>query len=299
MTFWHATFEVARKEAMQHLRTKRLLVIGILFVLSLAVTTIIIPVALFELDEFDPGEDEDAALENFGILFFLSAPVIGGYFFIQLLSIVLTSDGVSSEWQRKTIFLVLSKPVPRAAFVLGKFLGSVIPLVSVFGVLLVLDYLLLNAIMPGTPEASDWGNFLAAVGILSLGASAFAAMGLFFSTLTKSTVASLIATIAAGFVVFPIIGAIGDFTFFADLDNPGADPDESDWRYDWSHYASPANAMGRATNVLLDSEEAFNFVFLFPQNSPQRTLPSVLSLVGFTTVFLAGALLTVLRRDFE
>lgn len=294
--FWHATYEVARKEFLQLLRTRRLLVIGALLLASLLFTTVVVPVLFFNLDQAaDPGE---LALENQVFLIFLNAPIIGGYFFIQLLAIVLVSDGVVSEWQRRTIFLLLSKPVPRSAFVLGKFLGSVVPLAVAFTLLFALDYGLLQILLPGTPTGAQAGRFFGGVGLIVLGVVAFAAMGLFFSTLTRSSVASLVATLAFAFLVFPLLGGIGDFVRIADSFDGGV-VDETAPRYDWSHYLNPGLVMVMAGDVISEGSLSGGLVAFIPQNAPVHLWLSIVSTVGFAASFIGLSLLSVWRRDFE
>lgn len=296
MAFAAAVYEVARHEAVQHLRTKRLLVIGGLMLLSLVLMTIVLPVTLFGLDQMDPSEGfgDDVPLENFAFFIFLNFPLVGGYLFIQILSIVMTADAVSSEWQRKTLFLVLSKPVPRAAFVLGKYLGAVLPLTAVFLVLFLADYALLQSVYPGAPSAVAVGRFFGAIGFILLGALAFAAMGLFFSAVTRSSTGSLVWSLSVGLLLFPIVGAIGDFTL------AGAEgvEDPTDAVYDWSHYVTPNHVLSKAGDVLAGQDIGVQFS-LIPTNPPAVTWLSAASGGLITVLFVAGAVLTVQRRDFE
>lgn len=299
MIWWRAFYEVARKEALQHVRTKRLLVLGIILALSLIFVTIIVPIAFFGLDE-GGFPDDGVALENLAFLFFLNAPVIGGLFIIQILAVVLTADGVSSEWQNRSIFLLLSKPVPRSAFVMGKYVGAMVPLTVLLVGLFSLDYLLLQGLLPGSPSGADVGRFFGAQGLIIAGILAFGAMGLFFSSLMRSSLPSLVLSLVFAFVVFPIANSIGDFTLIADqIDGAGQEIDESSWKYDWSHYFSPASALNKAPGVVSNTDQAFAFNFLFPQFPPNETALAVVASLGFAALFVMLSLLTVMRRDFE
>jgi ABC-type transport system involved in multi-copper enzyme maturation permease subunit len=297
--YWRAVYEVARKDALQQVRTKRLIVLGSILVVSLLFITLVIPWFVLGIgDAPEEIRDEIGAIQNFAFLFFLSAPVIGGLFLLQVLAIVVTADAVCSEWQRRTVFLVLSKPVPRSAFVLGKFCGATGPLlVLVLGVLF-LVYLLLIAIYPGAPDATEWGRFLGMLGLLGLGMVAFSALGLFFSSLTRSTTPSLAFALLVALVVFPVVAGISDYVLLADeINNRVEDRDSA--RYDWSHYLSPASAMLRSPDVVVEEDIPLTFSFLFPQAVPQSTWGSVASSLGFTALFLGLSLLTVVRRDFD
>ncbi len=302
--FARALWEVARKEVLQHIRTKRLLIISSLFFATLVLITIVVPVAIFGVDNLETaaretGEDAPA-LENLAFLFYLNASVLGGYFFIQLLAIVLTADSITSEWQNRSIFLLLSKPVPRSAFVLGKYLGSIVTVVGAFTAMFTLDYLILQAVLPGSPDGGDLVGFIGMLAILALGACAVAAMALFFSSLAKSSVLSLILSLGFALIVFPLVGNIGDFTYFADRGDTADELDESDWRYDWSHYVSPERSMVLAGATLVGEEEASGgFTFLIPQFPPHRVWLSLLSTGMMAVAFVGLALVVVQRRNFE
>lgn len=303
-TWGRAAWEIARKEAIQLVRTKRLIVLGSILLASLLFTTIVVPILILELNEAESDPfGEGNASENFAFLFFLNAPVIGGVFLLQILAVVLTSDGVCSEWQRRTVFLVLSKPVPRTAFVMGKFLGAALPLVAVFGLTFLLDYLLLQALLPGSPTATDVGRFFGAIGMVSLGMMAFAAMGLFFSTLTRNSTPSLVLGLAMAVLVFPIASSISDYACMAAEDCGGGffgGGGENDaLRYDISHYFTPAAPFNVASDILVEEEISFTFNFLFPVSAAESIAGAALAGVAWTGLFIGGSLLVVQRRDFE
>jgi ABC-type transport system involved in multi-copper enzyme maturation permease subunit len=307
MEFVRAVYEVARKEVLQHIRTKRLLVIGLFFVVMLQLVTMVLPQVFGELESPEAG---DPSLENSFFYFHLNASLFGGLFAIQLLCIVLTADAVCSEWSQRTIFLLLSKPVSRTAFVLGKYLGSIASIVPLVAVIYVLQYLLMMAVYPGQPTGAEVGGFFLMLGMLTLGALAVSAVALLFSTLTRSTVLSLILTLLTVFFLLPIVSAIGDITYgfdesahFRDGGDPAQAPDPSDWRYDWSHYATPSGTLAAAPGLLFvgddDISEGFSLSLLIPQFAPHRTWMAILSGLGFTALLVGLSILRVRLRDFE
>lgn len=304
--FARATYEVARKEFLQHVRSTRLIVVAILFMISLIVTTIVLPVTLGFTEFFEeaPEGNEEFYVpsgENFAMTLFLTIPILGGVFFIQVLSIVMTSDGVCSEWHNRSIFLLLSKPVPRMAFVLGKFFGSVVPLAVLVALLMMIDYAILQAVFPGTSDGTDVARFFGGLGILVIGLTVFATMGLFFSTLTRSTLASLFMTFGVAFLVLPLVGLIGEFNLWADQENAfdqdGIDPDAA--KYDWSRYLNPGTIMSKSTEVIGGEDFRFGLTFLVPTFAPAHTWLAVVSGFAFIGVFLLGALTIVQYRNFE
>ncbi|MFA5943348.1 MAG: ABC transporter permease, partial [Candidatus Thermoplasmatota archaeon] len=182
-TFWNAMWQVARKEILQHIRTKRLLIIAGVIIFALALVTLVFgPNIARSFDDF--GFQSDAATENLLLSVFLG---FLGLVFIQLLPIILTADAVCSEWSSRTIFLLLSKPVSRTAFVFGKYVGSLVTVVVTLVVLLGLDYAIMQPLYSGEPDAQDILGFAKFLGFLCVGSAALAAMALFFSTVTRST----------------------------------------------------------------------------------------------------------------
>src|SRR5688572_33127499 len=83
--FWHSVYEVARKEVLQHVRTKRLLIIGILLVVTLWLLTVILPIGVFNANK-GPVDENGSAGENEAFFFYMNASVFGGNFFLQLLA---------------------------------------------------------------------------------------------------------------------------------------------------------------------------------------------------------------------
>ncbi|HLF16557.1 MAG TPA: ABC transporter permease [Candidatus Thermoplasmatota archaeon] len=297
--FLHAAYEVARKDVLQHIRTKRVFIIGLLLFATLLLVTLILPVMAFGEGDSPPDAGEPAR-ENFAFFIYMNASVFGGNFMIQLLAIVLTADAVCSEWQSRTLFLLLSKPVSRAAFVVGKYAGALATVLPTFLILFTLQYALVQPFYEGSPSGEEVGRFFGAMGTLALGASAIAAVALFFSTLTKSNVQSLVLTLLTVFLVLPLLGNIGDFVFFGDSDGD-FEPDRTGWKYDWSHYLSPDRTISVAGDVLLDGQEGESFAlsFVIPQFPPQRIGLSLAAGAGFAMLFLAASVAIVRRRNFE
>lgn len=293
MTFWNATYEIARKEFMQHLRTKRLLIIGTLLVLSLVLMTLVVGVRF--VGDLGGDQVDATASEHIVMLFYFSTFFVGGYFFIQLLAIVLTADAVCSEWSNRTIFLLLSKPVSRAAFVTGKFLGSLFTVSVTILVLFSLDYLVLNFLLDGGPSGEEVLGFFGALGVLILGAAAFTSLSLFFSTLTKSNVVSLLLTLGAWIIVLPLVGQIG---FFSTIGDENFEGDFDDVRIDWSRYLNPGADMSVAGKVLVP-DEGDRGLLEFLAFPPKHSGWALAALGGHTVGWFLLSLLVVQRRNFE
>ena len=107
-------------------------------------------------------------------------------FFGVLIAIFVGISLVSKEIDKKTIYTILSKPVPRYEFLLGKYLGLMITLfvntaVMVAGLLVVMVYL----------NAPVTLLLLEAIGFIFLELVVITAVGLLFSTFTSTTLSAI------------------------------------------------------------------------------------------------------------
>jgi ABC-type transport system involved in multi-copper enzyme maturation permease subunit len=282
-SFTHAAYEVARKEVLQHIRTKRLLIIGSLLVVALVLITIV----------FGPSITRGFNVAELGIsgenLLFIAFLTFGGYLFIQLLAIVLTADAVCSEWSSRTIFLLLSKPVSRSAFVLGKFAGSLATIVATLVILLPLDYAIMQGLYKGTPSGGEVLGFLGAVGVLVLGCAALAALALFFSTLTRSTTMALLMTLGAWIIGFKVIGSIG---IFITLGQKDPDPHLAQN----FQYLDPGHDMTAAADLLVPDDLGPGSIF---GSGPESLGLALFALAAHTVLWFALSFWIVQKRNFE
>lgn len=296
--FVRAVYEIARKEVLQHIRTKRLLIIGIAMAVLLLVATLVFGPNIMEaFDETGPNSKESMVLA-----FYFGFGLIGGLVFTQLLAIVLTTDAVCSEWSNRTIFLLLSKPVSRTAFVVGKFVGNLVVLSGTLITLLTIDWFLMQPLYSGSPSGEEVLGFVLTVLLIILGCTTFASMALFFSTLTRSTIMSTLVTLAMWIIVFPLIGAIGLFTAIGDASGSEEDFFESD-QVQRTLYLNPASDMQAVVSLLLPHDDgdfttALRFLNFF-NPAPTDVGKAVAALLIYSAVFLAGSILVVQRRNFE
>ncbi len=298
MSFVSATYEVARKEFLQLLRTKRLLGVGIALVLTMALLTVVVPVSFLGVDGVRDLFGAEASIPNAVLLFFLSGfLLLSGYFFIQLLPLLLTSDAVCSEWQSRTIFLLLSKPVSREAFVVGKFVGIAGTVAVFVAALLVLDYALVSMLF-GAPDAAAVGDFLLATGVIVLGVLAFSAVALFFSTLTRSSVAAMLLAIVSWIILFPLLANLDFLIAMARFGLDAFTMSAEEAGTGWSQYLSPGETMRSASAVLVPDESG-GLGGLFGGGGDVNVAASVGALLAHTAFFVAMSLLVVRRRNFE
>lgn len=298
--FVRTALAVAGKEIMQHVRTKRLLIIGIAMAVLLAAVTLGFGPNLMR----NVGADGPNAQENTVLAFYFGFALIGGLVFTQLLAIVLTADAICSEWSNRTIFLLLSKPVSRTAFVTGKFLGNIALLAATILVLFSADYLLMQPFYDGAPTGKEVGAFFLTVLLIVLGCMAYASMAMFFSTLTKSTIQSTLLTLAMWIIVLPLVGLTGFFTNIGEEEQFEDDQDffDSPQVQGWL-YLNPASDMQSVVPLLLphddgEFKEVVRFLNFF-NPAPNKVGIAVVALASYTVVFFAASIAVVKFRNFD
>lgn len=142
---------------------------------------------------------EDIVLINLGLT---SISVFG-----VLMAIFIGIGLVYKEIEKRTIYNILSKPVARAEFILGKFLGLVFTLTVNTAIMTVGFYLALYY-RKRTLEASDWFA-LQAVYLIMLELALVVGVALFFSCISTPVLSSVFT-----FCVFVIGNSLNDIRWF-------------------------------------------------------------------------------------
>lgn len=130
-----------------------------------------------------------------------------------VIAVALGVGMLAKELGRRTILNILSKPVARWQFIVGKFLGLVATLALVIG-LMTAALLGILAVFEGTP---DWSLLVAGTGVL-LELTVVVAIALFFSAIVVTptlagmfTIATFVAGRSAGYLAYfrgPQAGAV-------------------------------------------------------------------------------------------
>lgn len=132
----------------------------------------------------------------------LASTTLFGTFIAIFLGITL----VSKEIERRTIYLIIPKPIPRPGFLVGKYCGLVLTLLVTVGVMALMVFLL-SAVVDGVATPA----LLIATGVDFVALMIVTAVALLFSTFSTPTL-SAIFTIG----IFVIGRLSGDLTVFAD-----------------------------------------------------------------------------------
>jgi len=104
-----------------------------------------------------------------------------------ILAVTLTVYLIPNEVERRTIYTILSKPVQRWQFLVGKFLGSVAALTLMVGLMTVV-LVVAFALQQGTTDPGDLAPLIKAPFLMIFKMSLLAAVAMFFSTFVTPVV---------------------------------------------------------------------------------------------------------------
>lgn len=127
---------------------------------------------------------------------------------LSLFAILFTYDAINGEREGGTLQLTFSNPVPRAEFILGKFIGSWLGLVVPMCIPILIA-LLLVMVMKVPMSADHWQRVGAMLALSLLFFTFFIAFGLMASSLTKRSSTSFLAALVAWVVLVLIVPRAG------------------------------------------------------------------------------------------
>lgn len=180
---------IAAKEFTDNVRSKRFLLIGIVyFGIALLLTAVTVYLYGVIKDQVLPGMFTPAEVFAYMNIF---------NFILAVLALVVAADCISTEKKDRTIYQLLSKPVERSSVVLGKFIGCTGVVSLLFMASAAMAYVL-TAILTGImPEGGEVLNVAAGILSMVLLLAVYVAIAMLVSTLTKNTLVSIIGAILA------------------------------------------------------------------------------------------------------
>lgn len=148
---------------------------------------------LVQLDLFFKIQPRLAGMGNsLGVTDVVVAPLYNSAAVVMLLVVpLITMRLISEERRSRTLSLLFSAPVSMTEIVMGKYLGTLVFLMIMTGLLTLMP---LTLALWGT---LDWGKFAACVLGLVLLLASFAALGLFMSTITAQPTVAAVSTFGA------------------------------------------------------------------------------------------------------
>ncbi|KAA0012339.1 MAG: hypothetical protein FE041_03710 [Thermoplasmata archaeon] len=222
---------IARKEFYEYLKTKRLLIIGGLYVAGF-----LLSVSIMSYYSSHSPNDFRPIIAN--------AHSITSIFYI-LLPIVLSYDLIVRERSRKSIYLLLSKPVNREEVIFGKFLGVLSIICCVIIPIATIGHLITMAFC-GPAGTESIARAYAYLGVIILGTACYISLSILFSIITKSTATSIISSLIVGWFGLNMIYPI--YLIFSLL---AGDPlNTTPWYGKLAYAISPSNDMDAAGRIL-------------------------------------------------
>lgn len=191
------------------------------------------------------------------------------------LSIFLASGLVPKEIERRTIFMVLAKPLSRSTFIVGRFLGNLLTVyvvIAAMGALLVAEL----ASQRMEPHAALWASMLG----IALQAMVVSAIAFAFAS-TSSQFVTAVASVA----MFSLGHLTPDLYVMADRSEVG-----------------PIKLVGKALYWVLPNLDRLNFSTRATYRDPvglSEVLGSTGYAIGYSVVMLFIAAALFGRRDFK
>jgi Cu-processing system permease protein len=243
------------REAM---RNRVTVVVGVFAGVMLLLTTVMMNVTLFSLDRMVT----DFGLSVMSLL-------------LSALAIYLSSGLISREIERRTIFLVVSRPVSRTQFILGRFLGNLLTLAALQAVMGVLFISQLQLFSVPKTDAQ-----LAAFLGLSLELTLLTAAGLLCSVLSSQLLSAMTC------VGLYLLGHLADDLYALVARSP----------------SELVQNLGRVAYYVMPNLSRTNFRGAAALAAPIDWAAfggTTLYIVGYSAVLLVAASLAFDRRDFK
>jgi ABC-type transport system involved in multi-copper enzyme maturation permease subunit len=199
--FIQTIWTVANKEMRIHFKTRRLLVIGIIF----AAVFIIISIwggYITGQNQDEPSYEEGA--ENVIIMVLAFSSI-----FPAILAIALTYDSIVGEKVNNSMYLLISKPIKKEALYLGKFLGAWISIAMVYLGVMTVGYLIIIGLSGQIPSGKDVAMVYVAVFFILLGVAAWISLIMLCSTVFKTIASTLITSILVWLFVLSLLSLSG------------------------------------------------------------------------------------------
>jgi ABC-type transport system involved in multi-copper enzyme maturation permease subunit len=246
---------------------------------AMVVFAVLLMAASFLIGQLTAGQDMKT-IKDLG----LAALAIFGLLIAVFIGIGL----VSKEVEKKSVFGLLSKPVSRTQFILGKYAGLVMTLAVNLGVMTIAFYAVLAYMNVTTPSSVRAGwptpaldlRLLTAIGLIFAELMLVTALALFFSTYSSPLLATLLT-----------LGLWVAGHFNADLRNFGTVVD-----------SAAAAAVARALYYLLPNLAPFDVKAEAVHGMPisLRHVAYTLAYAGvYIMTLLAAAVAIFRRRDFK
>ncbi|MBT9160562.1 MAG: ABC transporter permease [Dehalococcoidia bacterium] len=265
---------VAKKEIHELLKTKRLVIIGLLGLVSVLIVAIIHGYVLkSELVEM-------VNTAEFGIV----TGIFGG-----ILAIVLGYDSIAGEKCQKTLILLLSQPIEKDAIFYGKFVSRLVAIAIVFFPIVSLGIVVQVALSGNWPALGDVGRVYLHFLAMFFGALCWLAFTFLFSSFIKTPAICLIVVILIFMMVLPMLSGILYFTLMEEEIAHMWETGEPMEYFPW--YAKLALVLDPMFGTRSLSAAIFNVPF--GAGDPGAVFSVTEALVQLTTFFLLSSVIGI------
>ncbi|MCL0102713.1 ABC transporter permease [Dehalococcoidia bacterium] len=181
---------VAKKEIRESLKTKRLVIIGLLYLVGMLLT------AIFH-GHFLNSELVGMVKSMDFILVIWS----GG----SLFTILLAYDAIVGERRQKTLILLLSQPIEKDGIFYGKFVSRLVAIAIVFFPIVSLGMIVQVALSGNVPALGDVGRVYLSLLAMFFGFACWLALTFLFSSFLKTPFACLVVVLVLFILILPTL----------------------------------------------------------------------------------------------
>jgi ABC-2 type transport system permease protein len=184
---------IAQKDFQSAVKTKRFIIVGVIFVLfalvgayygNVDVARGILPISGAPNPTTQPV--------NYAISVSYS---YGGEAILVILALALSYDALTGERSARTLAQLVVRPITRRTILFGKFVAYLAAAGGLFVVTTLVLYIGLSVITRNVPSSSDVGYLILSMGIILLYVMSFIAIGLLISSLTRTNLDSLLGAV--------------------------------------------------------------------------------------------------------
>lgn len=195
-------YDVTKKEIFEHFKTKRLLVISIVFTIVFLIIAVWGGYLVGSTDPDEPAYERGANNTLSMVLAFTGL-------FPPILAIALSYDSIVGERTRRSLHLLLSKPVDRSSIYIGKFLGTFLSIAVVYLVVSTIGYIVVIGMSGRIPSSEDVGRAYGAIGIILFSAACWVLFVMLFSTSFKTITSTVIFSVIFWLFILSLLSSAG------------------------------------------------------------------------------------------
>jgi len=204
-------YDIVRKELKEHFTTKRLVIFAVIFGVVFSV------VAVYG-NIIGGGGNTDRTWED-GPNNTLKVVLNFSSFLPSIISIAMTYNAISGERGKKSLILLLSKPIDRSSVYIGKFLSSFLAVSIVYFLVMMVGYGISAGLYGKAVSAEEVGRAFGGIAIVLFGIATWIALTLFFSTVLRSPTTNIVIMVILWLFVLPLVSQIGLIYFAVESSN--------------------------------------------------------------------------------